>query len=521
LSANVYCGPELVMERDDVDDDGQDILTTKTMLKTTIGCCWSCNRQMTLIKEFRHCTAFILGLIEFPRTSIHPTQQAARRLFEVMEEMYMLEIYEGNENESYEFWAKGLLAENYELHEEFMKHVNMQWPKTEEKQAPVKGKKSQAKGKKPSAKTKDPPKGQSKYYEPFQMVSNSLYDLMLTMVIILINVRFSLQKDEQIENNWHSYYEKNKVSVQEHVKYVILCNMHIEACHFTDDSISKNLVSKKMNKGGESTGLVQKKHLFRNCAALYTAALVYDSIRIFNHYVEKSTDKDHAHLTMSLPEFWKFVVVECANHGIRGGNGYREEFLRSEWGVTPFKSIFGPEGLRDSGAELAGNEFNITQIYLNWTHEAIKCVSKIWDPDDGRFCVFLHRVLFDKSDSTQRDTFAHKICPECHVTKVSEKQCLENHTLPKLLEKADELLVTGGTREQLVGSIRFARNMDPSSPSDIVKQLPCANRIHAVQMFLRMAQIFNEDVQTVAIKTAIRMELQNLYADKQPFGKPK
>jgi hypothetical protein len=72
-----------------------------------------------------------------------------------------------------------------------------------------------------------------------------------------------------------------------------------------------------------------------------------------------------------------------------------------------------------------------------------------------------------------------------------------------------------------VGSIRTARNMHTSSPSNIVKMLPTANRIHAVQMFLRMAQIFNEDVQTVAIREAVRKELQNLYTDKQPFGKPK
>jgi hypothetical protein len=302
--------------------------------------------------------------------------------------------------------------------------------------------------------------------------------------------------------------------------------MHIETCHFTDDSIEKNLIFKRKNKDGENTGLLQKKHLFRNCAALYTAALVYDSIRLFHHYAEKSTDEEHAplgmtNMTMGLPGFWKFVVVECANHGIQGGNGYREEFLRSDWGVTPFKSIFGPRGLRDSGAAIENSVSDIPKIYFNWTYGAIKCVSKIWDPDDGRFYVFLHRVLFGKSDSTQRDEFAHKICPECHAIQMHKDRCLKDHILPKLLVQADELLVTGGTREQLVGSIRFARNMYPSSPSNIVKQLPCANRIHAVQMFLRMAQIFNEDVQTVAIKTAIRMELQNLYTDKQPFGKPK
>jgi hypothetical protein len=434
-----------------------------------------------MAKEFRHCTAFIIGQWEFPVKSKTKNRTEVEAIFSEMrskapKSAAKLGFYDD-------------MMEKY-------KHIFS-----------------------PNAtrRTKQPTEGGN--YFPFKTVSSSLYTLMLHIIMMMIDARFSLLGAGPAAQ-WRRYYKKHRLKVDEHVKYVMICNMHVAAGMLLDDYITKDPSNKQAVSKGEPTGVVQKKHLYRSCAALYTAAIVYDSIRIFHHYVTHSTDEDNRPdgfevLRNSLPDFWKFIVVECANHGVKGSHKPNDEYA-----TTPFMSVFGLHGLGNSGAGIAANKDDIAPIYCNWLLKAINHVSRIWVPKDGRFMMFVHRVIFNH-DSTQRDDFAHKFCNICRDPGANKDTCIVQHLLPKLLRIADEVLVTRTTREKLISSIRCSRHVYVSAPSNIVKQLPTANRIHAVQMFLRMAQIFNEDVQTVAIKTAIRMELQNLYTDKQPFGKPK
>jgi hypothetical protein len=84
--------------------------------------------------------------------------------------------------------------------------------------------------------------------KPFDVVSYALYNLMCTLIMKIIHVRFCLINSKPGDTSkltfWRNYYTKNKHRVSEHVKYVMMCNMQIIACNFMDDTIGKNLKNK-------------------------------------------------------------------------------------------------------------------------------------------------------------------------------------------------------------------------------------------------------------------------------------
>jgi hypothetical protein len=282
--------------------------------------------------------------------------------------------------------------------------------------------------------------------------------------------------------------------------------MQVITCNFMDDSIGKDLKFKKKVSNGDPNGVVQRKHLYRSCAALYTAAIVYRSLDMFHHRVRTMVKKPkwgEVDLTMGLTEFWRFIFVECAYYQLQG----KQESVRNE--TTPYMSIFGVDGLADSGADVDAESGRIPEKYMKVFTASIKCVSRIWNRYDGRFLLFVHRVVFQPH--TKENGFVVNL--------------LDNETIDanfqQLLDIAHNYLVSNSIRKRITDSIANSRGSNPSAPSRIVQQLPTANIRHAVQIFLRMAYIFNKDVQTEQIKVGVSFELNNLYADKQPFGKPR
>ena len=476
---------------------------TKSLVEQTIGCCYGCNRQMTMEKEFRHCTACILDLEELPTTTLAPIKDTMTQLFAAMQKTIKSKPPKVHDEKH----EKKRTKEGVELNKKKMwEFLERGYYKNHAKT--VKGVESVAPLPKPAAYKKEQ---ENRYLDqehtinyPAPAVSNALYDLMLSLVMMLIDMRFNLLLGKA-RFNWIHYYNLNKHKVQEHVKYVILCNMHVITCNFMDDAIGKNLKYKAIVLRGDPNGVVQKKHLYRSCAALYTAAIMYESLEMFHHRVRTMVKKPQwgeVDLTMGLTEFWRFVFVECAYYQLQG----KQHPVKNA--CTPYMSIFGVNGLPDSGADVTSEADRIPEKYMKVFTASIKCVSRMWDRYDGRFLLFVHRVVFQPH--TNQDGFLISL--------------LNNQTIDanfeELLANAHRLLVSNSVRKRLTDSIANSRQSNPSAPSQLVQNLPTANRVHAVQIFLRMAYIFNQDVQTEIIKDEVRFELNNLYADKQPFGKP-
>ena len=220
---------------------------------------------------------------------------------------------------------------------------------------------------------------------------------------------------------------------------------------------------------------------------------------------------------MSLTTFWKFVFVESASFVLQKKQNRRKNV---SFPITPYMSIFGLNGLGESGAALDGNDARTPEIFMRFFVKSIRCVSAIWHRQDGRFLLFVHRLVFENTGNSLKH-FAKKMCLECENHNYSEGFCTRNHVSYEILRNANEFLVSKTTRERLILSLMNTRQLNPSEPSFLVNQFPTANKEHAVQMFLRMAYLFNQDVQTAIIKTQISKELNDLYANKHPFGKPR
>ena len=473
----------------------------------TIGCCYGCNRQMTMIKEFKHCTAAMLDLEEFSTTSRQPKPETVATLFEKMKRDIS--------NPDMRFGIRK--SDN---------QYNFDWPNYD---WALHAQKFTDRGHDKSAKTKSSRqkyiKAEQKANYSFYPISIALYDLMLSLVMTLVDMRFKLLcKDDNDRGQtgteherWRLYYRSHQHRVQEHVKYVIMCNMQVIACNFMDDYIGKKPKGKRFTSDGEAIGNIQKKHLYRSCAALYTAAIVYKSVQMFHHRVlsmEKTPNFGFSEMTIGLTEFWKYIFVESAYYRLKDRkpdyNGFE----------TPYMAIFGRTGLGSSGTDVDLAADRIPEKLMVWFNKSIKCVSAIWSSNDLRFLLFVYRVVFHSEENITE--IAHTLCPQCcGGFDVGEERCKKEHILYRLLSKSNKWLVSNVTRETLTQSMTNTRELYASAPSYLVQQLPTTNRMHAVEMFLRMAYIFNRDVQTEQLKKGIAFVLKNLLADKQPFGKPR
>jgi len=220
---------------------------------------------------------------------------------------------------------------------------------------------------------------------------------------------------------------------------------------------------------------------------------------------------------MDLTEFWRYIFVECAAHKLY--QTQEKTGIEADRGMTPYMDVFGAHGLGVSGALQAMDFSEIPAIYMKFFLKSLDCMSEIWSYKNSRFLMFVYRVVFGTDKHIDR--ISHRLCSECNdFPSLSVEACVAKHTLYKLLLKSDESLVSNVARETLIKSLLNAKEVIGAAPSHIVEQLPTKNRKHAVEMFLRMAYIFNNDVQTQNLQIGIKWELRNLFTDKQPFGRP-